>query len=293
MVNNMAETKKVRMFPYSLQIPESYLKPDFLLEKYSKSIEKIRENTVAYGESHLLLFLEGNVNGFLQGRFLKLRSDAPKILKELTAEEKKIELDEGDWIEEISHFILNINDKIILGEYNQSSVRHFATPLDFYLRSTMALSGNDFEIKVIAIDKVLEKVKAAEKFYSVRVKIAKPNIRHLEDKVKVNARGVLSLYRKSDFDLEISVIHKRRKILNKEESLKFILDIYEDKGELDLLKIETKDAAYDLINGTLMHFKDDIVKDGSGRFILSSDFYEKAMRIYNRNQTAIVGNSNG
>ena len=56
MVNNMAETKKVRMFPYSLQIPESYLKPDFLLEKYSKSIEKIRENTVAYGESHLLLF---------------------------------------------------------------------------------------------------------------------------------------------------------------------------------------------------------------------------------------------
>lgn len=281
------------MYPYQISLDEEFLKPDFLFQKYSKKKETVKSNIVRYGNNSLLLLIEGNTNGFAEGRFLKLRIDAPRILNELSkeenAEETDIDLENGQWIEEISHFILNIKDYRLLGEYNQSGVRHFATPLNFYLRKTLDLSEDQVSIKPILIENVLRRIKQSGSLFAVTVTTSKPRLPYMEGILKLNPTQVLKAYNKSDFNLEISVKHVHRKALDKEEAIKNIEELFESKDELESLKVETNDAAYDLIKGALMHFKDDIVLDQKAKFVSSLDFYQKARRIYNDNREAILG----
>jgi hypothetical protein len=264
------------------------------MKRYSRKKDVVRGNIEQYGNNNLLLLFEGETNGFIEGRFLKLRVDSPRIFRQQTekddAEEKDIDLESGDFIEEISHFVLNIKDKRILSEYNQSAVRHLVTPLSFYLRKTLDLSEEQVEIEAIQIDNVLKRIKESDSLFSVSAKIAKPKLHHMEKVLNLNSVQVLKMYQRSDFDLEISVRHKPRKHLDKAEAIENIEELFDDKDELEALKVETNDAAYDLINGALMHFNDNVVLDEKARFVLSWDFYQKARKIYNSNRNAILGN---
>lgn len=283
------------MYPYSIKLPEEYLKPNYLMNKYSRKKEVVRENIHQYGNNSLLLLCEKEENGFVEGRFLKLREDAPKILSQKSekddAEEKDIPLEAGDFIEEISHFILSVKDRRILGEYNQSAVRNFVTPLDFYLRKTLDLDEDQVEIKAIAIDNVLERIKDSDSLLAVTAKIAKPNLHHMEKLLHLNPVQVQKLYAKSDYDLEITVRHKPRKNLEKSEAISNIEELSGDKEVLEALKVETNDAIYDLIKPSLMFFKAHVVLDDKARFVTSWDFYQKARKIYNTNRDAILRNS--
>ena len=293
----MADVKRVKMFPYYISLPDRFFEANFLLNKFSRARDKVEENIVQYGSNYILLLFEIQKNGFLQGRFLKLRMDAPRILNRQSttndAEERDIDLLDGEYIEEMSHFIISISDKRLLGEYNQAAVRHFVTPLDFYLREVLDLSSDQVKVKAIQIGDVLERIKAEEKLYSVRAKIAKPKLTYFEDKTGLDPARVLRKYRRSEFDIEISVTHLPRKILDKEEAFENIKELYDNKEELDALKVETKDAAYDLINGSLMHFRASVVLDKRARFVKSWDFYDKARNVYNSNRSAIMNSSGG
>src|SRR3989344_5224034 len=140
------EIKEIKVFVYGFKIPNNYYVKGALKNQFSKS--NILKNIVVYGEDSLLLIIdeedETKDATFLLGRFLILRKDVPSILNSQTQDEREITLDNNESIKEESHFLISLKEKLLFGEYNYHSVRHFSYPLIFYFKKL--LLGNQIDI---------------------------------------------------------------------------------------------------------------------------------------------------
>ena len=84
------------------------------------------------GSTPHLLVVDKEKNGFIFGRFIRLRKEAPPILDKRDKTEDDFELTINRYLEEISHFIWHLNDGLMFCQYNHYGIRHFPTSLNPY-----------------------------------------------------------------------------------------------------------------------------------------------------------------
>ncbi|MCK4797258.1 MAG: hypothetical protein KAT05_07735 [Spirochaetes bacterium] len=244
------------------------------------NIETITNNIIKYYVHFSLLLVFDRIDGdFLFGRFLKLRKDTPSILNRLSGSERNIELSIEEDIEEISHFICNVNDNIIIAEYNFQAIRHFSAPLKYYLDKIF--DANDNLILPVEDKDTSTKFKKTPKgIKSFRIRVAQYKIKELEQSLKLSPLStLLDLSKNNNTMYDIKVIKSRKKdeFLDRHEVLKTVENLNGDGG-IYTLEAETTDCVYDLINNNLIRYH--ITLDDGGRRINSEEFYEKVKELY-------------
>lgn len=166
---------------YKLKYPSDFKLPDFS-QKFPES--KIKENILDISLSedekrkHLLVIVnkEGN---FIYGLFYKLKPEREvNIVDEELGEITLNKLEEKKAVAERSRFILDLRHNLILGEYNNSGIRFFQTPLGEYLRAS--LGRKELEIEVVYDKESYEGLQDRDIKY-FKIKIAKPKMTLMEN----------------------------------------------------------------------------------------------------------------
>lgn len=227
--------KRVNVFPYKFEIEKELNNKSVFMEKFS--IKKVKNNLMPYGVTSLLLIIDDDVGDFICGRFLKLRSDSPAILNIINGSERDISLLDSENIEEISHFILNLKDNIIIAEYNHQAIRHFSTPLEKYLNYTF--KTNSVSVDIIPNSDTFQSMQSEKEFKSIKVKLAQSSLKRKEHEVGVSIIGALKdLARGGRTMVEIKISRgrgidtemQRRKVIEYADSLR-------DDDDIKTLKI--------------------------------------------------------
>ena len=113
-------------------------------------------------------------------------------------------------------------------------------------------------------------------------------MRAIEDKFPISTlealRGLTDSH-KSVYEITIKR-GKRNTCLNKEEVFKITDGLKDDKGNLEYLTVETSDSVFDLINNVWIHYRFSVAKNG--RKLDSRDFYDKAVKIYEKNRAEML-----
>ncbi|MHB8397071.1 MAG: hypothetical protein ACYDAZ_04045, partial [Thermoplasmataceae archaeon] len=102
----MLENKNVRVFSYSVKTPKANNFPDNFYGKFK--LDEIEKNVQQWNDTFsLVLVLDSPDSVGINGRFIKLRSDAPQKIGLLKKVEQDIELNpqEKEYIEEVTNFV--------------------------------------------------------------------------------------------------------------------------------------------------------------------------------------------
>jgi hypothetical protein len=221
------------------------------------------------GETPHLLIVDKEENGFILGRFIRLRKEAPPILDKQNKTEEDFELTLTRYLEEISHFIWQLNDGLMFCQYNQYGIRYFPTSLNPYFNKRWE---GDFALRDDVIlpienrDTITDFKNDKSAVLKFKVRIAKKNVVLEEKERNKGFPGLLNsifgwgtFYNLADGDqssYEIVVRKgrwktgavKKGKVVEATEHLK--------SGDTEVqISAETQDASYDLINGNLFNYK--------------------------------------
>jgi len=257
------KSKKVVVYVYSYKLDSNFnsaqnFKPNF-------DIKKAKDNTVKYGDCFLLLVVDRLVGNFIYARLLKLRKDSPDIIKLSNGSERSIDLLDDENIKETSHFIMNIKDNVIFGEYNHFSIRHFRYPLAYYFDEIFDLE--DSEVTPLRDNDTFKNMEKDKEFKSISVRIAQSSLSKKEEEVGIPVIGALkelSSSKESVIDISFSKGRKKDSELNKEKVTELAKTLKTNREDLQVLKIESLNATYDILNNNLL-------------------FYTCEVGIYNRN----------
>lgn len=278
--------KNIKVFPYRCQLHGIRNDIDVIEGAFSKA--NVASNIIPYTEEYsLLLIIDGSENGFLQGMFIKLRRDTPTIINLENGNFKDISLEDNEDIAELSHFVWNLNDKIILAEYNFQAIRYFIIPLKFYFDKKFGTNGN--------VVTALEDINTYQRFRGTnkeirkfRLGVLRSKMRAIEDKFPISTlealRGMSDSH-KSVYEITVKR-GKRDACLNKDEVFRIADGLKEDKENVEYLIVETSDSVFDLINNVWIHYRFSVAKNG--RKLDSQDFFEKAVKTYEKNKTEML-----
>ena len=272
-------SKKIKVFVYSFKVPGNYYQTLILKNLFNKT--NIRTNIENYGEDALLLIIDDETDGFLYGRFLVLRKDVPSILNKQTSQERDITLSQNENIKEESHFIINLQDKFLFGEYNYHSVRHFSYPLMYYLKKK--LSGSPIDIRPNPNPETFALLKKDKNLKSFEFSIGQERLSHKEQSGIPLLGSLVGLSSNNENSIKVVITRGRKKenemdsdtILEKLETLKD-----SRKKDLHSLKVETEKSKYDLLNGNLIHFELSVVQ--RNKRTSRVDFYRKIKPLYDQ-----------
>lgn len=278
--------KRVKLYPYRYKLDGIENDPKTLLERFSP--KDIHENLIKLGENSLVLVIDSMKGKSVYGQFLKLRSDAPKIINKITGKINNMTLKDDEDVLEQTLFIMNTEDRIILGQYNFHGIRYFVNPLIYYLNNILGVNENSINlisdldtykhmkdsgtIKKFTVGVAKEKMKALEKLglglstLSVLMDIGAGKSTEFEITIKRTRRKNSGV----DFDKAIDIINKMRK----------------QKGELTTLNVATEDAKYDLLNNNFMYYTLDLPL--KGRSLDIKEFYERVQNFYADNRANLL-----
>ncbi len=273
-------SREVTVYPYTYEFDGLQNNVKEIMEKFS--IDNVSKNIREYTQdTFLVLVADDESNDFIFGRFLKLKNDTPIILNRQDGSQKRIELLDDENIAEQSHFILNIKDKIIFGEYNFEAVRHFSKPMVYYLNKIFDVKDN----KVIPIPDVdtFSKLQGEEEINLFRLRVSQQNMNFLEQKFSLPSWKVLmdlASDNETSFEIIVKKSRKRDSFLNKDKTIEFSNNLKKENTPLEVLKIETEDIVYDLINNNLVSFRVNVKNDG--RKIDTENFYFQIRKLYDK-----------
>jgi len=273
-------TKKIKVFVYTFDVPPGYYPRGILKRQFS--VNNIGNNIESYGEDALLLIIDNELDRFLYGRFLVLRKDVPSILNKQTKQEREITLSNDENIKEESHFIINLDDKFLFGEYNYHSIRHFSHPLMYYLKKK--LSGSPIDIRPNPNPKTFNLLRRDKKFKSFEFSIGQERLSHREQSGIPLLGSLIGLSSNNENSIKIIITRgrKRENEMDSETILEKLEGLKNSKGEdLYTLKVETEKSKYDLLNGNLIHFE--LSVNQRNKRTNRADFYRKIKPLYDRN----------
>lgn len=280
--------KDVKIFPYKCQInlPENKVQdfPEIF------KIENSESNVIEYiSDTYLVLVIDDVYDGFMFGRFFKLRDDSPSIFNRKEGKEREIDLLSEENIKEESHFIWNIADCIIFAEYNFSAIRMFSSPLSYYLNEKFNV--NDCKIEPIEDKDTFNNLKKEDEIYSLILRTAQESSKTLQEKYNLPDWKILSdIGEDNETIFEVIVKRSRKKDsrLNKEKVINIVGKLVENKAPIESVKVETQDLVYDLIKNNLLFYYIKIKKDG--RNLDNGDFNFKVLALYKKHIDTIKSN---
>jgi hypothetical protein len=216
-----------------------------------------------------LLIVDEEENSFIFGRFIRLRKDAPPILDKQFKTEDDFELTITSYLEEISHFIWNLETGLMFCQYNHYGIRHFPTSLNpyFNVRWKGDFKFRDDVILPIENPNTFEEFKKDKSaMLTFKVRIAKKDVALEEKERNKGWNGLLksafgwgTFYNLNEGDescYEI-VIRKGRRQTGEVNKGKVVEAVEHLKsGDVKVrVSAETHDASYDLIEGNLFNYK--------------------------------------
>ena len=271
--------KEIKVFIYGFNVPNNYYSNDLIKKQFSKS--NIIKNIVSYGDDALLLIIDSGDEDFLFGRCLILRKDVPSILNTQTQQERDMTLSKNENVKEESHFLISLKDKLLFGEYNYHSVRHFSYPLMYYFKKT--LMGSPIDIRPNPNPKTMKLLKQNKNIKDFEFSIGQERLSHKEQSGIPLIGSLLGLSTNNESCIKIKVTSGRKKE-NELDSDKIIqkLENLKDSKSDDLysLKVQTEQGKYDLLNGNLIHFNLQITQ--LNKRTNRADFYRKIKLLYNQ-----------
>jgi hypothetical protein len=269
--------------------------------KFNKLDENWKELKLLSGNTPHLLVVDKEKRGFVFGRFIRLRKEAPPILDTQSKTEEDFELTITRYLEEISHFIWHLNDGLMLCQYNHYGIRHFPTSLNpyFNMRWKDDFTFRDDVILPIDNPETFEEFKRDKSaVLAFKVRIAKKDVVLEERERNKGWRGVLNsifgwgtFYNLVDGDescYEI-VVRKGRWKTGEVKKGKVVEAVEQLKsGDREVhISAETQDACYDLIEGNLFNYKMTVETkeeeyETEKRLIVNKEaFFREAERQYN------------
>jgi hypothetical protein len=292
-------TKQIKIYPYCMENP---IKESIVAIESKFKFSNVPKNQIPYGDNyHLVLVIDKVFDSkYLCGRFFKLRHFIPSVINIKQATERDILLLPEEEIKETSHFLWDYDSNVMIGEYNYEGVRHFATPITYYLNNIYGLVSDDdsdedttevkkdlFSIYPIRNPNTLGLLKKETRVKSYCVRIADSDMATFE---KENACDVLPLLfafspNKKGY-LEITIKPKRGKLLNKKMVFKKASDIKKSKSVQSLI-IEGEDGKYDILNNNLLFSYLDVIYNSDKRIIESVSFYNNVITYYDSNKKRI------
>jgi len=250
-------------------------------------------------ETYKINDTDNDTNDFLFGRLIRLRKEVPRILNLATQEERIEILEESENLEEISHFVWNLNENLLLAEYNYYAVRNFSAPLTAYLTTIInkhkEILTSDFkpelkvEINSILDPKVFEKLKKDKsRVTKIQLSLAEPKVSYIDNALNqepadmLRRRAIETIEGESyHFNFALSSGHGKGKgIFNTPKLINFAeTSLKDNKDIIKGMRIETETSAYDLIRHSLYYIES---FEMDGKIISDSSlFYNKAVDIYN------------
>ena len=277
-------------------------------------IKNLVDNAITLGEgedaAQYLLIVDKKDGNFLCGRFVRLSDLAPRKLNWNTKREREVALRKGENLENISHFIWNVKDRVMFGEYNYHAIRIFTSKLTEYLNelfrrrwgleilAEVPPKYDEDALRRLASD--LEKKHA--KINRIDFRVVQENQRTLERHFRSNRRrrfrhwfggsgrsisNVLTRGKKGyEHYLSISITsHWNEGVFDDGEVLKFAEWAKHDEDTKGM-KVTAGENVYDIIKGDYLRFP---IKCQTSRGNLSSNtFYTGAKAAYNKEIGAII-----
>ena len=277
------ENKNVRIFSYLVKIPKDNNFPDNFYAKFK--LDEIEKNVQLWSDTYSLVLVLDKPDSYgINGRFIKLRSDAPQKIGLLKKVEQDIELNsqEKEYIEEVTNFVWFYNKDKILGEYNHFAMRVFHSTLNYYIRNKMGFSEDEFKIEAEPISDLFAKIKKDEYIGTVEIKLKSESIHSMEGR----GLGISSKLKSLSDDPKAIITlgiekpkgkSKQKAPLQKNGVISFIEAILPEKENIDEILIETESGTFDLLRGALVSEK--LVVEYTNRRINRRSFY-KVVREY-------------
>ncbi len=259
-----------------LRLPEQWNNITGLFNRFNLESD-IQQNIVNYGDDSLLLIIDSNSNGLLNCRLLKLRrSLIPNILNSRTKLERDILLRDNDFIKEESHFIWNVIDALIFGQYNYNAIRHFSLPLMHYLSTV--LDDDDVDIRPARDEDTFRRMREDNRpFKKIEYSVSQESLTTTETERGIPIiRSLLGLKDDNNAIIKITISagRGRGKVLNNQQISRVSETLIGRSEDLYSLKVYSDNSKYDLLNENLLRYAIRVNEVG-GR-IESSDFYSKA-----------------
>lgn len=223
-------------------------------------------------DDHSFAMLIDKVNGDLvYGRFVKLAKDLPDIA-DMKQKEENVELDPDKVIEYASHFIWDVKEEFLLGEYNNYCIRYFNTSrISDYFKEKAHLTVN---IEPVPLQDVIIELLKSKVFYSASIKI--PRIRSdILSKLFHSQGGFFDYLSEEESEIYIEVRQSLKKGGLARKFIEHLIKFKRD-GDFKSIKIATEEAIYELIGDTIFNATINVKK--RKRKIDRNDLYEKLGR---------------
>jgi len=273
----MPDFKRVKIYPYFCEMPDNRIK----INNFPKifKITNASKNVLPHSfDTHLVLVIDETHDGFMFGRFFKLRGDAPMIFNKRRGNEREIPLLPDDEIKEESLFVWNMSDGVIFAEYNFNAIRTFGGPLSSYLNSKFGVRG--CTVTPIFNADAFDSLKKEDEIFSMCIKFAQEKTRILEKRFGWPSLKVFSEITKGNRTyLKVTIAGRRGNVLNKNEVIDFAKDWIEKEAPVDSIRVEASEAVYDLIGDTVLSYP--LLVRKHGRKLDKKDFNGKACALYN------------
>lgn len=280
--------KNIKVYPYFCKITSD----DIQINKFHEifKIDNSKNNVIEYvSGTYLVLVIDEIENGFMFGRFFKLRDDSPTIFDREKGKERDIPLLNGENVKEESHFVWNVADSIILAEFNFSAIRMFSYPLSYYLNEKFGV--NDCRIEPLEDKNTFENLKMEDDILALNLRVAQESTKKLEEEYNLPAwKGLLEISKDNETIFEITVKRGRKKEskLDKDKVISIVGNLIENKAPIESVKVETQDIVYDLIKNNLLFYYIGIKKDG--KKLNRHDFNNKVSLLYKKYSPNIKNN---
>jgi hypothetical protein len=207
----------------------------------------------------------------IYGRFVKLAKDLPDIA-DMKQRKENVELDPDKVIEYASHFIWDVKEEFLLGEYNNYCIKFFNTSrISEYFKEIVHLVVN---IEPVPLQDVIAELLKSKTFYSASIKV--PRIRSdILSKLFHSQGSFFDYLAEEESEIYIEV---RQSLEKGGLARKFIehLTKFKRDGDFKSVKIATEEAVYELIGDTLFNATINVKK--RKRKVDRNDLYEKLGR---------------
>jgi hypothetical protein len=274
MANNK---KRVIITPYRCKLNGTTCTTENLKEIFKHT--NLNDNIIAFVEDNpLLLIIDKAENDFIFGRFMLLTKDA---LDKLNTKERKfipIDIAIDEFVVHTSHFIWNVKDNIIFGEFNFHGIRHFINPFKNYLDKKFSCNTTIMEM-IEDLDTLSRFKKDKNGYTKFTVRTAQKNLSKIESDQKSFLNSMFKISPEENANITITIGRDRRNaFFNSDEVIKFAENL-KKKEPLRRLEVETANAVYDLLNNNMFRYKLSVEKTSKNR-INKDDFYNQLKGLY-------------
>ena len=277
---------KIKIHPYEVNLTGTECNVQNIKEIFKDT--NVTKNILAIDDTTTYAFIVEDKyrvadNEFVYGRYTKLRDWAPKIFNRATAKERDIELELNEAIEEVSHFVWNINDGLLFGEYNHTAARYFASLTTYFNKKFDRTDTTVLPIR--SKDTKGRFLRQRAPIRKLRVRVAQTNQLAQEEEYALSPLlNFLDFANETSFEIIIRKARgKGEPPLHLPKVIEFAESLFKKKDNLQVLEVETiENAKYDLIHDNLLEYPIKLDLDTRDLALFNrSMLYEEIRKEYN------------